>query len=112
MTRVDLDLQGRESRELLIEIRRLIEEARRQTTVVVNIGLTGLYWRVGERIQQEILGNERATYGEQIVVTVSRQLVADYGRALDRSAFSSTATTSTSTYCFTTASSSAWWCWN
>jgi DUF1016 N-terminal domain len=80
MTRVDLDLQGRESRELLIEIRRLIEEARRQTTVVVNIGLTGLYWRVGKRIQQEILGNERATYGEQIVVTVSRQLMADYGR--------------------------------
>jgi predicted nuclease of restriction endonuclease-like (RecB) superfamily len=80
MTRVDLDLKGRESRELLIEIRRLIEEARRQATVAVNIGLTALYWRVGKRIQQEILGSERAAYGEQIVVTVSRQLVADYGR--------------------------------
>jgi hypothetical protein len=66
MTRVDLDLKGRESRELLIEIRRLIEEARRQTTVAVNIGLTTLYWRIGKRIQQEILGSERAAYGERL----------------------------------------------
>ena len=27
-----------------------------------------------------MLGSERAAYGEQIVVTVSRQLVVDYGR--------------------------------
>jgi predicted nuclease of restriction endonuclease-like (RecB) superfamily len=80
MTRVDLDLKGRESRELLIEIRRLIEEARRQTTVAVNIGLTTLYWRIGKRIQQEILGSERAAYGEKIVATLSRQLVTEFGR--------------------------------
>jgi predicted nuclease of restriction endonuclease-like (RecB) superfamily len=80
MTRVDLDLKGRESRELLIEIRRLIEDARRQTTVAVNIGLTTLYWRIGKRIQQEILGSERAAYGEKIVATLSRQLVTEFGR--------------------------------
>ena len=28
----------------------------------------------------EVLGSERAAYGEQIVATLSRQLVADYGR--------------------------------
>jgi hypothetical protein len=27
-----------------------------------------------------VLGSERATYGEQIVVTLSRQLVVDYSR--------------------------------
>jgi hypothetical protein len=27
-----------------------------------------------------VLGSERAAYGEQIVVTLSRQLVVDYGR--------------------------------
>jgi hypothetical protein len=66
--------------ELLADIRALIAEARRQTTVAVNMGLTLLYWRVGQRIHREVLGSERAAYGEQIVVTVSRQLVADYGR--------------------------------
>ena len=44
------------------------------------MGLTLLYWRIGQRIHREVLGSERAAYGEQIVVTVSRQLVADYGR--------------------------------
>jgi hypothetical protein len=66
--------------ELLADIRALIVEARRQTTVAVNMGLTLLYWRIGQRIHREVLGSERAAYGEQIVVTVSRQLVVDYGR--------------------------------
>ena len=48
MPQRDLDLKGQESRKLLIEIRTLIEEARRQTAVVVNIGLTLLYWRIGQ----------------------------------------------------------------
>jgi predicted nuclease of restriction endonuclease-like (RecB) superfamily len=80
MTQPDLDLKSQEPRKLLIEIRTLIEEARRQTAVAVNIGLTLLYWRIGRRIHHEVLGSERAAYGEQIVVTLSRQLVVDYGR--------------------------------
>ena len=64
----------------MADIRALIAEARRQTTVAVNMGLTLLYWRIGQRIHREVLGSERAAYGERIVVTVSRQLVVDYGR--------------------------------
>jgi len=68
------------STELLAEIRTLIAEARSQAAAAVNIGLTLLYWRIGKRIHLEVLGSERAAYGEQIIVTVSRQLVAGYGR--------------------------------
>jgi hypothetical protein len=74
MPQRDLDLKRQEPRKLLIEIRTLIEEARGQIAVAVNIGLTPLYWRVGRRIRREVLGSERAAYGEQIVVTLSRQL--------------------------------------
>src|ERR1700684_3782913 len=42
-------------------------------------GLTLLYWRIGKRIVDEVLGKERAAYGQQIVVSVSRQLVQEYG---------------------------------
>ncbi len=35
---------------------------------------------MGQRIHTEVLGNERAIYGEQIIATLSRQLVAEYGR--------------------------------
>jgi hypothetical protein len=36
----DLELKAGEPRELFLEIRALIEEARRQTAVAVNMGLT------------------------------------------------------------------------
>lgn len=68
------------SQELLEDLRALIVEARRQTIAVVNVGLTLLYWRIGKRIAEEILGGERAAYGEQIVATLSRQLVTEFGR--------------------------------
>ena len=35
---------------------------------------------IGERINREILGNERAEYGKQIVSTVSTQLQTEYGK--------------------------------
>jgi hypothetical protein len=66
------------SGELLADIRALIAEVRRQTRVAVNMGLTLLYWRIGQRIHREVLDSERAAYGEQM--TVSRQLLADCGR--------------------------------
>ena len=55
MRQRDLDLKSQEPGKLLIEIRTLIEEARRQTAVAVNIGLTLLYWRIGRRIHREVL---------------------------------------------------------
>jgi predicted nuclease of restriction endonuclease-like (RecB) superfamily len=65
---------------LLGDIKALIEEGRRQAATAVNMGLTLLYWRIGQRIHAEILQGERAAYGEQIVATLSRQLVVEYGR--------------------------------
>jgi hypothetical protein len=60
----ELGLQPNGSTNLLIEIRSLIEVARRQTAIAVNVALTSLYWRIGNRILREVLGNERATYGD------------------------------------------------
>lgn len=62
------------------DIRRLISEARAGLAVTVNAALTMLYWRVGLRIRSEVLGGERAEYGEQIVVSLSRRLEAEHGR--------------------------------
>ncbi len=46
----------------------------------VNAGLATLYWNVGRRVGQEVLGGERADYGERIVSAVGRQLAREYGR--------------------------------
>lgn len=66
-------------RTLLLDIRRLIEEARLAVAATVNAGLTMLYWHIGARINEEILKGERADYGEKIVSTLSRQLILEYG---------------------------------
>lgn len=66
--------------ELLTDIRTVIERARQQAITAVNASQTYMYWRIGQRIHTELLGGERATYGAQIVATLSRQLVLEYGR--------------------------------
>jgi len=45
----------------------------------VNSALAVLYWRVGKRIRQDILKEKRAEYGEEIVATLSTQLVKEFG---------------------------------
>lgn len=59
---------------LITNLRQIIEQARTQLAVAANCELTMMYWHIGQRINNDILGNERAAYGEQIVATVSRQL--------------------------------------
>jgi len=61
------------------DIRRMIEDARAAVAVTVNTGLTDLYWRIGKRINDEIVKGKRAAYGDEIVSTVSRQLEMEYG---------------------------------
>lgn len=70
------------TKKLFEDVRALIAEARHQTTALVNIGMTLLYWRIGRRISKEVLGDERAAYGEQIVATLSRQLSWSHFSAL------------------------------
>ena len=65
--------------ELLGDIRRMIEKVRSSVAVTVNAGLTMLYWRIGKRINEEVLKGERAEYGERILVTLSQELTRDYG---------------------------------
>lgn len=66
--------------DLLRDLRALIEAARGQVARVVNTGQVALYWSVGERLRRDVLGGKRAAYGRQILATVSRELVAEYGK--------------------------------
>lgn len=65
---------------LFAEVRRMIDEARSAVALTVNAGMTLLYWRIGNRIGQEVLKGERADYGREVVASLARQLQTDYGR--------------------------------
>ena len=54
--------------------------------LTVNATLTRLDWRIGRRIQAEILKGGRAEYGEQILATLSQELTQEYGKGFSYSA--------------------------
>ena len=64
---------------VLSDIRNLIEQTKLQVAVSVNAGMTLLYWHIGERINREILGGERAAYGQMIVENLANKLTLEYG---------------------------------
>jgi len=62
----------------------LIDGARRRAAASVNSELVKLYWSVGKRVREEVLGGERAEYGQQVVKRLAEQLTERYGRGWSR----------------------------
>ena len=58
----------------------LIEAARIRVATTVNSELVMLYWGIGKRIREEVLGGERAAYGRDVVKRVAARLRERYGR--------------------------------
>jgi predicted nuclease of restriction endonuclease-like (RecB) superfamily len=71
------------SSDLLDDLRQLIANARGAVAQVVNSALVQLYWRIGQRISRDILQDQRADYGKQILSTLSKELVAEFGSGYD-----------------------------
>lgn len=67
------------SAELLGDLRKIIDTARSHVAATANYELTAMYWHIGDRINRDVLNNERAEYGKQIVSQVATQLQQEYG---------------------------------
>ena len=74
-----ITIQNNNIMPLVDDLGQIINQTRNRVAVNVNAELTLMYWHIGERINKEVLGNARAEYGKQIVMTVSRQLQSEYG---------------------------------
>jgi hypothetical protein len=72
------------SDRLLADVRGLIEAARQHVAQAVNSTLVTLYWHIGRRVHEDILHQQRAEYGKQIVSTLSKQLTLEYGSGYSR----------------------------
>ena len=69
--------------DLVERVSVLINEARESIASYANATLTMTYWQVGAIIEAEVLGNERADYGAQIVASLARQLTERFGRGFE-----------------------------
>lgn len=73
-------LQG----QFIDDISQLVQQAKQRAATAVNSEITLLYWQVGNRIQQEVLGGERASYGQEVIASLAKQLTAQFGRGWSR----------------------------
>jgi predicted nuclease of restriction endonuclease-like (RecB) superfamily len=74
------DLTAVDESALLADLRALIGSARQRIATAAFATQTLLCWHLGRRLLIENLQGARAEYGKQILVTVSRDLAAEYGR--------------------------------
>ena len=79
----DKDIQissAMQTKSLIQDLHQIIEQARNHVAGTANFALTMMYWHIGERINRDVLGNQRAEYGKQIVSQVATQLQSEYGK--------------------------------
>lgn len=69
-----------EAQMLIEDLRQIVKQARSHVAATANYELTMMYWHIGERINRDMLGNQRAEYGKQIVTQVATQLQEEYGK--------------------------------
>jgi predicted nuclease of restriction endonuclease-like (RecB) superfamily len=69
---------------LLDDLQKLIRSTREHVAQAVNSALVLLYWQVGHRIRADILDEQRAGYGEEIVSTLSKELTNEFGDGFSR----------------------------
>lgn len=68
------------STDLLAQIRKLIDSSRLRVAATVNSELTVLNWNIGGLFKQHLQFENRAAYRQQLVIRLSKDLTAQYGR--------------------------------
>jgi len=63
------------------DIKQILALARQKAYTAVNAAMVEAYWKIGEKIVlEEQKGKDRATYGEQILQTVSKELTSVFDK--------------------------------
>ena len=65
---------------LYFDICKLVEEAKSHVAHTANKTMTFLYWKIGNRINNELLDGKRAEYGKQIVSELATKLQQAFGK--------------------------------
>lgn len=68
------------SQSLLIELQQLIINSKSKLSRQVNSAISLLYWQIGKQINDEILKQKRADYGQEIIKELSKKLSQEFGK--------------------------------
>ena len=64
---------------LFTDVCSIIDQTRNRIATYVNTEVCLTNWHVGKRIKEDVLYNQRAEYGKQILKNLSKKLTAHYG---------------------------------
>jgi hypothetical protein len=78
-------LENIDQAALFENVSEIIENRKLRAQMQINYETVLMFWEVGQHIGSVLLGGERASYGKQIVVTLSQQLQAKYGSSFEYS---------------------------
>ena len=76
----NLPITDSDTKVLLNDVCAIIEQAQATAYRAVNETLIKRNWLLGMRIQHEVLQDQRAEYGEQVIKTLARSLTEAYGK--------------------------------
>ncbi len=65
---------------LINKISTLIKDSKQKVATSINTEISLLYWNIGNHINKEILNNQRAEYGKQIIASLSEYLTLNFGK--------------------------------
>ena len=78
--------KGIESNMVYLQIKELMENARKQVSVKINNILVQTYWKIGKIIiEDEQENSERAEYGKKLLKELSKKLTKEYGKGFSKS---------------------------
>jgi predicted nuclease of restriction endonuclease-like (RecB) superfamily len=77
----DIVALSESEKRFFADISQILLDGRNKTYAVVNFTMVETYWNMGKRIvEQEQQGKERANYGDQLLVNLSRHLSDTFGK--------------------------------
>ena len=80
MAKTELTHSGEQDETVLFsDVCGIIDNARKRIAVYVNSEICLTKWYVGKRIKEDVLYNQRAEYGKQIVKNLAKKLTEKYG---------------------------------
>lgn len=74
-------LQNQDHQQLITDLKELVDKTKSQVAVQVNSAMVVLYWKIGQRINEDVLGNKRAEYGKEVILQISHQLTVEFGNS-------------------------------
>jgi predicted nuclease of restriction endonuclease-like (RecB) superfamily len=70
--------------KLFADIKNLVVSARQRAFKAVDSERVILYWQIGNRINEEILQNQRAEFGKQVVKNLSKKMTLEFGSGFNQ----------------------------